>query len=843
MKRLAFNGGEISPAMSLRSDMDAATRSCSLVTNWNIHATGGISRRRGMRHLITTQEPNSRLIPYRYSADQTALIEIAPSALHIRNSDTAAIITTFTPDAETPWQYPDLTKITWLQINALLLILSPHTPVMQLECDDSGDWSFTPFHYISPPWQTEDYRDIELTLTPLSQIPTSETNTTLGTTYTPSYTPVEPDPEDDPAEILPEDTQAATGDILRASYYTTRQEAFQKAAEAASGLTILTALTTSSDIPLGQKIAWQDPEDTLDQHYICTKDWTGNTDFTTGYISPANYPDNFDRADSSAGFDTIEPITELSAGKSYKRGAKLIFRSGYYDLYYCIRPFSGTEHFDTSTNPANYPRHFTRGIPIGPAIPAGGKWQFYCSGTWYGTYEIRRNHETGALTEQWEHLGESISSIGSTANNLITGNEEQEECFLRLFLTQIRLLSPSDPTAGWPPDYCQNRLIVQSYRRNMQLTVLADGTLQDTSPIITPLTSPITTTDWSWCAFNSRYGYPALAALHESRLVLAATSTQPQTLWLSQSDDLNNFTTGDLDTSGIHLTMNTSTQAPICWMHSRHEVIMLGTMDAEWIIKPSTGGAGLTPQNARAYNQGNNGSMPIPAIAGADRVLYTERGGGRVYEYAYRYESDSYTSTDLTIFADHIAPGEQGITGGTILKKPYTSIIFTTASGNLLLCTYNTMHNVHAWHRYTTQGHIQSVAALPNGIGADRLYLITHRNNSRRIEIIDDTTETYLDALEQYPYTSTLETTAFSSPEHNDRKTKTATVEAYFLPPTPPPSSLQLSTGGTYKPNDRHTITPGWNQFTATANWRHMPYIGIKCTGPHPCTILAMQLE
>ena len=830
MKRLAFNGGEISPAMTLRSDMDAFTRSCSLVTNWNIHATGGVSRRRGMRHLSTTTENTSRLIPYRYSAEQTALIEIAPAALLVRDSDTAAIIATFTPDEETPWQYPDLTQITWLQINSLLLILSPHTPIMQLQCDDGGDWTFSPFEFVSPPWQTEDYRDIELTLTP------------DGTVYTPSYAPVESD-DGETAEILPEDTEASTGDILRASYYTTRTEAFAKAATASSGLSLLTALTTSSNISLGQKIAWQDPEDTLDQYYICTQDWTGSNDFTAGYISPANYPDNFDRADSSAGFDPSAAITELSSGKTCKKGDKIVFRSGYYDLYYCIRPFNGSADFRTSTNPADYPRHFTRGIPIGQAIPSGGKWQFYCSGTWYGTYEIRRNYETGALTEQWEHLGESISSIGATANNLITGNEEEEECYLRLFLTQIRFVTPGNPAAGWPPDYCANRLIVQSYRRNMQLTVLADGTLQDTSPIITPLTSPITTTDWSWCAFNSRYGFPSLATLHESRLVLAATTTQPQTIWMSQSDNLNNFTTGDLDTSGIHLTMNTSTQAPICWMLSRREVIMLGTMDAEWVIKPSTGGAGLTAANARAYNQGNNGSMPIPAIGTTDRVLYTERGGGRVYEYGYRYETDAYTSADLTIFADHIASAEQGITGGTVLNKPYTSVIFTTASGNLLLCTYNTMHNVHAWHRYTTQGTIQSVAVLPNGTGSDRLYLIVNRDTSRRIEIIDDTQEHYLDGLEEYPYTSTLETTAFSSPEYNDRKTKTATVEAYLLAPTPPPSALQLSTGGAYKPNDRHTITPGWNQFTATANWRHMPYIGIKCTGNHPCTILAMQLE
>ena len=231
MKRLAFNGGEISPAMSLRSDMDAAPRSCSLVTNWNIHATGGVSRRRGMRHLSSTNETTSRLIPYIYSAEQTYLIEIAPSALYVRSADDASVLVSFNPDDETPWQYPNLAKITWLQINAILLILSPDTPVMQLKCDEAGDWSFSPFEFVSPPWQTEDYRDIELTLTP------------DGSVYTPSYSAVESDDEEDTPEILPEDTEASTGDILRVSYYTKRREAFQKAAEASSGLSIVTALT------------------------------------------------------------------------------------------------------------------------------------------------------------------------------------------------------------------------------------------------------------------------------------------------------------------------------------------------------------------------------------------------------------------------------------------------------------------------------------------------------------------------------------------------------------------------------------------------------------------------
>lgn len=829
MKRLAFNGGEISPAMALRSDMDAAPRSCSLVTNWNIHATGGISRRHGMQHLTFTDETQSRIIPYIYSAEQTYLIEIAPSAIHVRDADNATILATFEPIDETPWEYTELNKVTWLQINSLLLILSPANPVMQLKCDAAESWSLTAFEYTTPPWQTEDYRDIELTLTPNG-----------GGIYTPSYAPVLDQKGDPTAEISPEDTEAATGDMLRFSYYTDRKEAFDKAAAYSEGISTLTALTTSSKISAGAKLAWRDTTAELDQQFICIKAWNGTNDFTSNYISPANYPENFDRADflASDGISTYG----LTAADSFAKGARVTFHQGYWNLYYCIRDFDGATDFNGSTDPADYPRHFCRGIPIGNAIPSGGKWQFYCSGTWYGTYEVRRNYESGALTGQWEHIGESISSVGSAANNLLTGNEEEKECYLRLFLTQIRFTKDGDPAASLPPDYCQNRLIVQPYRHNMQLTVLADGTLEDSSPLIIPLTSPETTTDWSWCAFNSRYGFPSIATLHESRLILAATRTQPQTLWLSQTDDLNNFTTGDLDTSGMLLTMSTATQAPICWLLSRNEVVMLGTMEAEWIIKSTAGGAGLTAANAKIFNQGRNGSMPVPAIPAADRVLYTERGGGRIYEYGYRYESDSYNSTDLTVFADHIAVNAGGITGGDLIKKPYAAVVFTTGSGQLLLMTYNTMHNVNAWHRYTTEGAVQSVAVLPNGTHADRLYLITERAGTRRIEMMCSDSDTYTDGLEEYPYVSTMETTAFSAPDYNDKKAKPAPVQAFFQPPLPPPSAVQFSTGGAYKPNDRLTIVQGWNSVTAASNWHTMPHIGISITGNNPCTILALQL-
>ena len=50
---------------------------------------------------------------------------------------------------------------------------------------------------------------------------------------------------------------------------------------------------------------------------------------------------------------------------------------------------------------------------------------------------------------------------------------------------------------------------------------------------------------WSFAAFRGVYGFPSLVDVFQQRLVLAATQAQPQTVWLSKTDDLNSFEVGE----------------------------------------------------------------------------------------------------------------------------------------------------------------------------------------------------------------------------------------------------------------------------------------------------------
>ncbi len=824
-KRCAFNGGEISPEMALRSDMDVYTRACSKLLNFDVSQMGGIKRRRGMRPLASLPNDDAVLLPYTYSESHVYLVELHADSLIVRDRE-GMEVASFT-GGDGSWSFGRLERVSPLQINSLLLLASPDTPVMQLKQDSGGVWTFGEYEYKMPPWYTVDAREHEVTVTPIGD-----------NDYRVAFH------EDE----LADEAEADAGDILRASYFTAQQEAFAKSRDLRAGVQIVDAILPSSTFRAGNKIAIHG--DTSCSYWVCNAEngWLGERDFVAGLTLPANYNESFIKAEDMHGFDSVQPIYRLDGGMNFKRGDKLAVQSGYWEYYTCIRDFSAENYRTGKGKPGQYPAHFVRGLAVGEALASKGTWNFYCSGAWVGSYEVRRCYDGTALDLPWEVRGESFSRIGSTSNEQISGDEEEEECWLRLFLTRSQYVGLNELDSGFPPDTCGNRLIVSSYVHDMLLhcRVLEDEAGRDVryadeTPVKLPLDGDIITANWSWAAFSARYGYPAVALLHESRLIFAATDAQPQTLWFSATDDLNNFTVGELDSSGMLLTMATSTQAGICWASSRGDIIMLGTEGGEWCIKGTDGGA-LTAQNIRITNYGYHGSAHVPAVLTSDNVLYVERGAGRVYQYGYNYDSNSYVSRDMTVFAPHIALSRGGIVRGTELRKPDHKAVFVMGNGSLALMTVNTLHNVSAWHTYETQGRILSVCALPDGQNEDRLYLLVERAGERYLEVMDSNSP-YEDGV-GLDYTSTMETTAFSIPQANDRKVHASTFDI-FLAESCQNEGVTVSVDGEgYKALDatQEPLPRGWVSALGEGQWTQTPLLGISCKGNRGLHILAVQV-
>lgn len=814
--------------MALRSDMDVYARSCSVLTNFDVGATGGIKRRYGMRHVDEACEDYSRLFPYRYSEDLVYLIELSAAKLVVREGHGSFSVVAEFEGGNDSWSYGDLSRVNILQINSLLLFFSSSTPVMQLKLDEDNEWSFGEYEFAIPPWESLDTQDTAVTVEP---------NDTSG------YYDLKFEGED-------EDGEADEGDVLRLTFFTEREEAFETGASLRQGtwhtFSNTTPVSSARNFAVGDRIAVA--TDPVYECYVCTAEWIGTRDLCKGLSSPANYGDNFLLAEDLSGFDDLSPIVEFDESMTFKKGDKVRIKSGYWKLYTCVREFKGETDATKYTDPSQYPHYFIKGIPVGEALPCKGDWKFYCSGTWYGSYDVRRCYDSTKLLGDWASIAEAVSYIGSPQNTVLNGNEDSAECYLRLFLTSVRYKG-SDFEAGFPSDSCANKLVVSSYQHDMILKKLVgelyEEGYRDVSAVPVALTSPLTTYDWSYNAFNVRYGYPAVGCLHEGRLVLAGTLNQPQTIWMSRSDDLNNFDKAESDDGSLLLTMNCPSQSVICWLLSRADCLMLGTEDDEWVIKSSSGGA-LTASSATLRNYGRNGSAHIAAICAADKVIYCERGSGRVYQYGYEYETDGYVSKDLTIYSDHIAVNAGGVVEGTVRKKPYAAIHFVANDGTMLCMTYNSQHRVNAWHRYVTEGKIESAACLSNGNDDDRLFLIVSRETergaiTRRVEVMD--AESGYEDADGHDYESIMETTAFSVPDTNEKKYPISAVWGYVTTETPANQVFVRTAKSEYCPiNAYGKLETGWARMISLSGWTDLPLVGVKACGNSPFNLLSVQV-
>lgn len=345
---------------------------------------------------------------------------------------------------------------------------------------------------------------------------------------------------------------------------------------------------------------------------------------------------------------------------------------------------------------------------------------------------------------------------------------------------------------------------------------------------------------WSFAAFRGVYGFPSLVDVFQQRLVLAATQAQPQTVWLSKTDDLNSFEVGKQDDSALALTLSTTTQNRICWLMAQSSRLLLGTADAEWAV---SGGPGvMTYANARADNHGFVGSSDVPALMATDKVLYVERGGGRVYQYGYDYESDGFVSRDLTVFADHVLADGGGCRGVAFVRKPEPRAVFVRRDGALALMTYNSMHQVHAWHRYTTEGVFEGVAVLPNGDQADLLFALVEREDGRFIEVLAPGNE-FQDPGGR-DFVSVLETNALISLEAAGRRQHSGGV-MFFFGSDALVDGVEVSIDGTrWDVLDRSPssfLTRGWHSLVSDGCWNYDSMVGIRVSGNRDFNLLAIQ--
>lgn len=227
--------------------------------------------------------------------------------------------------------------------------------------------------------------------------------------------------------------------------------------------------------------------------------------------------------------------------------------------------------------------------------------------------------------------------------------------------------------------------------------------------------------DWS-----ESQGYPEKVAFYKGRLCFAGRHK----LWFSVASDYENFTPMSdgfevqADDS-INVQIEADSTNTIQWLASG-STLLIGTAGNEFSCSPSTTTNAFGPDNIQITQESRYGSKGVNAILVGNTVLFIQRAGCKVRAVQADYQSGQYSSTDLTVLAEHIT--RVGIVDFAWQQEPDYVVWVVLTNGELVGMTYNAEQEITGWHRHDLTGKVEAVNVIPSPDGKrDDVWLVVNR--------------------------------------------------------------------------------------------------------------------
>ena len=350
-------------------------------------------------------------------------------------------------------------------------------------------------------------------------------------------------------------------------------------------------------------------------------------------------------------------------------------------------------------------------------------------GTWEGEIYLQRSYDGS----NYSLVGKPFSSK-SDGNMTWSGVETVADATYR-----VRMNSYTSGT-------CTYSLTSESFdvKGVVDITAYSDddgitvtGTVEET------LGGTGAVTTWSEGAWSPDEGYPATVCFYEERLCFGGTSGSPQTIWMSYTDDWDNFRVGANAADAISVTIAADQVNAIRWMSPQSSLIV-GTTGGEWTVSATGANEGITPLNKTAKRHSTYGSADIQCKAVNNEIFYLQRNAQKVRNISYSLNEDTWVSPDLTVLAENVT--EDGIVDWAYQRNPYPMLWCVTSSGNLAVLTIMKELDVVGWHAHETEGDFKSVAIIP-GTSEDRVWFVVEH-------VIDSNTVKYIEQLQPFDWGS-----------------------------------------------------------------------------------------
>lgn len=372
------------------------------------------------------------------------------------------------------------------------------------------------------------------------------------------------------------------------------------------------------------------------------------------------------------------------------------------------------------------------------------------SGTWVATVTLQRSLVSDA--GPWEDVTTYTTNATIVYNDLL----DNQDAWYRIGV------KTGDFTSGTVS--LELNYTIGSVDGVVRITAYSSAT-SVSAEVITDLGATDATDLWYEGAWSDYRGWPSAVAFAEGRLTWSGKNG----VWLSVSDSFYSFDdTYEGDAAPIIRTIGSGPVDTVNWILALQR-LLLGAEGAEFSCKSSSLDEPLTATNFNVKPASTQGSASVEAVKLDKNGVYIQRGGTRVMELVFG-EDYEYGSNDLTLLAPEI--GLPSITRMAIQRQPDTRIHCVRSDGTAAILVFDRAENVKCWLEIETDGTIEDVVVLPgdSGSGEDAVYYHINRT-------INGSTKRYLErwALESECEGSTLNKQADSFILYSGASTTTIT--------------------------------------------------------------------
>ena len=253
--------------------------------------------------------------------------------------------------------------------------------------------------------------------------------------------------------------------------------------------------------------------------------------------------------------------------------------------------------------------------------------------------------------------------------------------------------------------------------------------------------------------FDSSSNYPGAIGLHEQRSVWGNTTTDPLTVWMSQTSQFENMNVSSptRDADAVTIRLVTGRGNEVRHFRSFQDRLFIFTSGAVWSLKPGGDVDAITPASKKLSIEEYIGSTDVPPLTIKSNLLICSGQanlGFEIHSLGYKFETDAYAGSDLTILARHLFES-QTVDEWTYAERPFHFVACVRDDGKLIVMTYLQEHQVFAWSVWDPSGTdaaFESIASVPEG-QSDVLYAIVKRT-------INGATRRYIELLHTRTFSS-----------------------------------------------------------------------------------------